>query len=378
MRKLLLLLLAFASPALVVEGQDIPLFSQKLTNAFIYNPAMAGHSFGSATASYRSNYANVAGAPENKFISIQSPFLDGRFGAGASLFQEDVNVMRNSYVSAAFAYHLPLGRFNRLSMGLGAEYNSLQLNPNMLSTLTDASDEVIQRYSSTTGKPDFSFGLMFENQFVLAGVSANRLSTAWFQDENLRSLSNYYTVFVQGKLPLRGGQDVLEPYFAFRKFSETNKTIDLGLFYTFNSKIIVGGAMRNGSVLNATAGFYVTKNLLLGYSREMILGDMNGFVGSSSEFTLRLDFNKKEPKGKFNSDYKSALSYRRKTLNTSGVGGKGGRSPKQLAKAQKRVAAYSPNKRYQNTAKLSGGRKSSMNKPKSKFKNKRRRPKHFR
>lgn len=357
-------------------AQDIPLFSQKLTNAFIYNPAMAGQSFGSLTASYRTNYSGVGQTFNNKFLSLQSPFLDGRVGAGVSVFQENVNVMTNSYFSGAFAYHLPVGRFNTLSMGIGAEYNSLRLNMNSLSSLIDASDEVLVRYSNTTGKPDFSFGLMFQNQYLIGGVSANRLSTAWFQEDSLKSLSNFYTVYLQGKLPLRGDQDMLEPYFAYRKFSESNQTVDLGLFYTFNSKILIGAAMRNWTVLSATAGFYVTKNLLLGYSREMIFGDVGGFVGSSNEFTLRLDFNKKEPKAKFSSDYKSSLSSRRKTLNTSGVGKtSGSRTPKQLSKAQKRVAAYSPNKRYQNMSKLSGGKKTHIKK--SPYK-KRKKPKHFR
>ena len=362
MRKGLLIFPTFILALSAVQAQDIPLFSQKLTNSFLYNPAMAGHSFGSFTASYRTNYSGVSNAPVTKFISIQSPFLNGRFGAGVNAFLEDVNVMSNAYYSGAFAYHLDIGRFNTLSMGVGAEYNSLRLRTGF-SDLVDPSDEVLTRYANMSGKMDFSFGIMYENRFLMAGFSANRLSTT-FQSTNSKTLSNYYSVYLQGKIPLRGEQDLLEPYFAYRKFSETNKTIDIGLFYTFNDKIIIGAAMRNGSVLNATAGFKVTKNLLLGYSREMILGDVGGFVGSSSEFTVRLDFNKQATKTKFNSDYKSALSYRRKTLNTSGVRKtSGGRTPKQLSRAQKRVSAYSPNKRYQNTAKLSGGKKTSNKNP---------------
>ena len=41
-------------------------------------------------------------------------------------------------------------------------------------------------------------------------------------------------------IPMRGGDDMLEPYAAFRKFSDTNNTWDLGLYYTYNDKIIAG------------------------------------------------------------------------------------------------------------------------------------------
>lgn len=364
MKKLLPLLLIGAS-TFSGWAQDIPLFSQKLTNSFMYNPAMAGHASGSLVTAYRTNYSGVAGAPTNYFLSFQTPIADGRFGAGMNLFKEKVNVLNNTYISGAFAYHLHIDRFNIISMGIGAEYNMMQFDQTQL-TRSDvlSGDLVLQRYMNNTSKPDFSFGVLYQNRFLKAGIAANRLSTAWFQAKDQRVLSSYYSGYVQGLIPLRGEQDLLEPYFAFRKFSETNDTYDIGLFYTFNDKLILGGAMRAGSVLNATVGYKLNKNLLVGYSREMITGNVGGFVGSSSEFTLRLDFGRQATAKKFNSDYRSSLSYRRKTLNTTGVRKTaGGRTPKQLNRAQKRVSAYSPNKRYQNMSKLSGGRKSMAKKP---------------
>lgn len=363
MKKLLPLLLIGASP-FSSWAQDIPLFSQKLTNSFMYNPAMAGHASGSLVTAYRTNYAGVDGAPKNLFLSFQTPIADGRFGAGMNIFQEKVNVLNNTYASAAFAYHLHIDRFNIISMGIGAEYNSLRFDQSKLVGTDISGDFVLQRYANNTSKPDFSFGVLYQNRFLKAGIAANRLSTAWFQAKDQRVLSSYYSGYVQGMIPMRGEQDLLEPYFAFRKFSETNDTYDIGLFYTINDKIILGGAMRAGSVLNATVGYKLNKNLLIGYSREMITGNVGGFVGSSSEFTLRLDFGRQATAKKFNADYRSALSYRRKTLNTTGVRkGAGGRTPKQLSRAQKRVSAYSPNKRYQNMSKLSGGRKTMAKKP---------------
>jgi len=67
---------------------------------------------------------------------------------------------------------------------------------------------------------------------------------------------------------------------------------------------------------------------VVGYSRENILGAVGGFVGSSNEFTLRYDFSDQTYKEKFKADYKSAISYRRKTLNSaSSKKTPGGHSP---------------------------------------------------
>jgi len=338
-----------------VTAQDIPLFSQKLTNAFMYNPAIAGNTFGSVTLSYRQNYGKVSGAPTNYFLSVHTPIANHKAGIGANFFQEDVTFLRNTYASAAFAYHIQFNdRFTKLSMGVSGEYNSIGLNGSKLSG-SELDPEYIALQQGNQNTYDFSFGLHFQNRYLKAGVAANRLKASWF--EETPTLSNYYSSFIQGLLPVRGGNDLLEPYVAYRQLSPTNSTVDVGLYYTFNEKITAGAAWRSGNVISATLGLHVSKYLTLGYSHENILGSVGGFVGSANEFTLRYDFNNESYKNRFQADYKSALSYRRKTLSAP-VGKVGVKSPQQAHRKQKKLSPYSPNKRYQSIKKL--GIKSSQ------------------
>jgi len=338
-----------------VTAQDIPLFSQKLTNSFMYNPAIAGNTFGSVTLSYRQNYGKVSGAPTNYFLSVHTPIANHKVGIGANFFQEDVTFLRNTYASAAFAYHIQFDdRFTKLSMGVSGEYNSIGLNGSKLSG-SELDPEYIALQQGNQNAYDFSFGLHFQNRYVKAGVAANRLKASWF--EETPTLSNYYSSFMQGLLPVRGGNDLLEPYVAYRQLSPTNSTVDVGLYYTLNEKITAGVAWRSGNVIGATLGLHVSKYLMLGYSHENILGSVGGFVGSANEFTLRYDFNNESYKNRFQADYKSALSYRRKTLSAP-VGKVGVKSPQQAHRKQKKLSPYSPNKRYQSIKKL--GVKSSQ------------------
>src|ERR1041385_4757795 len=87
-------------------AQDIPLFSQKLTNSLIYNPAIAGSTFGSTTYTFRKNYANVKGAPQDNLLSLHTPLLNYRLGVGGTVYQEQVNFIRSTFSSLAFAYHI--------------------------------------------------------------------------------------------------------------------------------------------------------------------------------------------------------------------------------------------------------------------------------
>lgn len=350
---LLLILLGLQSAA----GQDIPMFSQKLTNAFIYNPSFAGNGKGSITYSYRSNYSGVKGAPRNNFVSLHTPFANYRFGIGVNLFQEEVAAIKSTYGSLALAYHINFDRYSALSFGLAGEYNMLRLSNELISQ-NDGSDLILSRYGKGINTPDFSFGVNYQNRYIKVGFSANRLKTAWFQSDSSKNLANYYSASLQGTIPF--GNSSLEPYLAFRKFSESNQGFNVGLYYNHNKKITAGIAGRSGGVLNATLAYNITPAVMVGYTRETILGSVGGYTGSSNEFVLRLDFGDRASKQQYKNDYKSALSYRKKSAGSgSARKSTGSRNPKQLHKAQKRVSAYSPNARYQNMSKLSNGKKVS-------------------
>ncbi|HEY3402564.1 MAG TPA: PorP/SprF family type IX secretion system membrane protein [Ohtaekwangia sp.] len=353
MKRLLLLVFTTGMMNGLLQAQDIPLFSQKLTNSFMYNPAVAGHNFGSATFSYRKNYSQVAGAPVNYFLSMHTPIAKHRAGVGGNIYQEDVTFIRNTYASLAFAYHIRFDKFTTFSMGVSGEYNSMGTNGAPIADMENDDLEYNALLQGRMNTYDFSFGMLYQNRFMKAGISANRLANAWIEEQP--TLSNYYSAFAQGLIPVRGGEDLLEPYVAYRKLSEVNNTLDLGLFYTYNNVITAGASWRSGGVVGGTVAVRPTKFILVGYSHEIITGNVGGFVGSANEITLRLDFKNEDYKERFRADYKSSVSYRRKTISS---GKPGSSSPHKLHSKQKKVVPYSPNKRYQNIKKL-GVKKSS-------------------
>lgn len=332
-------------------AQDIPLFGQKLTNSFIYNPALAGHTFGSLTYSFKQNYNGVEDSPQNHLLSIHTPIANHRFGIGANVYDERVTFLHNTYASGAFAYHLPLNKLTTLSFGVSAELNSLRTdgNPNFIG---NREEEELERLRNGIRDYDFSFGAHFQNRYLKIGMASNRLATSWIKNDAQNILSGYFSVFAQGLLPLRNKEDLLEPYIAYRKLSGVSNILDLGIYYTYNNKITAGAAFRSRSVLSATLAFRLSEHLLLGYSREMITGNVAGFVGAANEFTIRLDFRSNDYKKRFRADYKSSVAYRRKTLSSSS-GKAGARGPKQARRKQKKLAPFSPNSRYQNIKKLS-------------------------
>lgn len=347
-------------------GQDIPLFSQKLTNSFIYNPAVAGHTFGSLTVSRRKTFGDFA---TNNFLSVHSPIANHRFGIGANVFTEKINFIENTYASAAFAYHLQLSRHNTLSMGLSAEYNTINFDGNQINFDGGDQDPFFSNFTGDNNI-DFSFGLHYQHQYFKLGFAANRLATSFIRDETESVLSNFYSVSASGLIPVRSGLDILEPTFNFRKLRDASDIWDIGAYYTYNNLILVGASYRAGDIISLTAGLRIAKKIMFGYSYETPNGDFD--LGNTNEFTLRFDFSNQTYQDRFRDDYKQALAFRRKTLSTASRRVKaGGRTPKALSKNLKRRTrgVKSPNSRYNSFKK----RPRNTNRYKSKSKKRRRR-----
>ncbi len=330
---------------------------------------MAGHTFGSLTFANRRNFNNVNGAAENNFLSFHTPFYDHKFGVGANIFRETVNFVDNTYASAAFAYHINFGSYNVFSMGVSAEYNSIGFDVG--NVIGDRSDPLL---GEKTNNLDFSFGVNYQHRYFKVGAAANRLATSLDVSNNASVLSEFYSGYAAGLIPFRGGDDILEPTFTFRKLSASNDIWDAGLYYTFNNIITLGGSLRKGDIINGAVGLKIAKKIFVGYSYEFVNNNLGSDVGPSSEIAIRFDFNDKSYKERFRKDYKSSLAFRRKTLSSAAKRTRvGSRSPKSFKKRQKgRLRNIkSPNSRYNNLKKL----------PKierRKFNNKKRRKRNYR
>jgi len=290
----LLLLLVIWGTSIQLMAQDIPLFSQKMTNSFIYNPAMAGLEHGSATLSHRSHFSNVSGAAKDNFFSIHAPFVDHHIGVGVNLFNEKVNFVNNIYASAAFAYHLELGAPGTLSLGLSTEYNSLGFDQSEV--IGDSDDPVIAERQS---RLDFSFGLNYQHPYFRLGISGNRMASLFDKGNKAHLLSGYYSGYAAGSLPVRGGDDLFEPTFTYRRLSEVTDIWSGGLYYTYDNLILAGIAYQKGDLLSFTAGVKVARKLWVGYSYEMINTTYKANLGSTSEITLRYDFKENHYRDRF-------------------------------------------------------------------------------
>jgi type IX secretion system PorP/SprF family membrane protein len=337
----------------VVLSQDVPVYSQKLTNSFLYNPSVAGNTLGSATLSYRQQWAGVEQSPRTTFFSIHTPFAKHRFGTGFNVYQEKAGVNENLFASGAFAYHLRFTDNNMFSMGLSVEYINTKINYTSIDVI-DLDDDLLNGNQPNANNVDFSFGLSYSSKYVKLGASANRLGSLVGLNDSTSQFSQFYSSFLNFTFPLAGDRDLIEPIIYYRKFANGTNQIDAGLYYTYKEIVTFGGSYRTGGAVGLTAAVRINKNILFGYSREVLSGNFTKAVGASNEFTLRLDFrdhNYYTKKKNAREISTKALALRRKTLSTYSKGSSFSRSQK-YKRTVKRNYIKSPNYRMEASKKL--------------------------
>lgn len=272
MKKALFIMAYAVAMSLTTLAQDVPVYSQKLTNSFLYNPSVAGNTLGSATLSYRQQWTGATGSPQTTFFSLHTPFAQHKMGTGFNVYRETAGVNDNLFASAAFAYHVRFTDHNLLSMGASGEVINSRINFSRVDAL-DMDDIYIAENQSALTKVDFSFGMSFSSKFLKVGASANRITSLTSIVDSLQQFPAFYSGYANVMLPLAGDRDLLEPLVFLRNLSNGKYQFDAGLYYTYNNRVTLGAAYRTGGAVSLTGAFRLGKSMYLGYSREMLSGN---------------------------------------------------------------------------------------------------------
>ncbi|MBL0742371.1 type IX secretion system membrane protein PorP/SprF [Chryseolinea sp. Jin1] len=271
-------------------AQDIPLFTQKLTNTFLYNPSVAGNTVGSITLSRRQYWSGVQGAPNVNLLSMHMPVNGYRFGTGLTLYQDNIGVSQVFSATGAFAYHMIMPNRRSFSLGVSAEYHQYRVVPSRVDVQSNVlSDPALLTKLSPTRGFDFSGGVSYYAPRLRAGASVNRLSAILgFGDTDI--FYPYLTAYAQGIFPMADKRHVLEPVLNYRSLTPGNHQFEGGLYYTFNKRITFGAAYRTGRTVSVTAAFQVYKNVTIGYTYEVMSSALNPALGGTHEAVVRFDF----------------------------------------------------------------------------------------
>lgn len=338
----------------LAQAQDVPLFTQKLTNSFLYNPSVAGNGLGSLTFSHRKNWSGVQGAPVTNYLGIHNPFAKDRFGMGINIYQEKAGIYETASAIAAFAYHIKITDTRSLSFGVSGEYCNFKINTSLVD-VDDLEDNLITG-NVPQGQADFSFGITYQSKNIILGASANRLTnlTRGLSDTPSQ-FPGFYSAYIHTSFPMRQAKDLLEPILTVREYINGQRQFDAGLYYSVNNILTLGGGYRTGGTISATLGIRVLDKFLIGYTRDINASSYGSSLNASNELTIRFDFKSQQ----YYSNHRNSrrintqtLALKRKTLTKYTTGGSPYKNTNTYKRSVKRNYQHSPNYRIDSSKKL--------------------------
>ncbi len=156
------------------EAQQDAMFTKYMFNTLNYNPAYAGtRGYLSLGALHRTQWWGIEGAPHSQTLWVHSPIKGDKIGLGFGLMNDIIGPTNSITANLSYAYHIPVGGMNRLSVGVQGGITNWRADWNKL----NAEQQFDQAYTGDVRPslwlPNFGVGLYFFNQnkyFVGVGV----------------------------------------------------------------------------------------------------------------------------------------------------------------------------------------------------------------
>ena len=276
--------------SLMAGAQTSPIFNQKMTDYFTYDPSRTGFSGGSAVFTHQQLSTGLQNAPQTDFFGAHTRLGFDQFGLGGSLYYQESGIIRTYRITASGAYHMKINDQYGLSFGLAPEITRGELNFQDLFVI-DMNDPVILNYGNKTDF-DVSSGIGLHHDRFDAGIVMNRMMSITQGLSSNRAFQGSYSVYVQGKVPVRSNFDVIEPMLFLNRFQDGTSQIDVGGFYNYENLLFLGAMYRTKSLVSMSLGYNVKNRVILGYSYQTPIGSSVSAIGSAHEITLRFNFNK--------------------------------------------------------------------------------------
>ena len=235
--KKLVFTLALVVTGWTAQAQQLPLVSNYLNTAHLFNPAFSGlDGKTEITVLNRRQWTDIQGAPETQFMAFNGNREDIKFGYSGYAFNDVTDIVSRAGFYGSYAWHVKFTDQNSLSLGLGAGYvnNTINvggirvqddLDPVLFSALNRGKFDLNFGFNLKFG--DFSFGAAVPNILAPKVDFSDNYVISPFQYQYMR----HYVVNTQYDVNLQKGLMTLSPFVTVRANEVTIPQVDAGLMF---------------------------------------------------------------------------------------------------------------------------------------------------
>ena len=282
--------------ALPVDGQQVPVTSQYLTNCLVINPAYAGtREVLSANLSYRKQWARINGAPQFQTLSLHSPVnKKERVSLGLMTDYLTYGVTKDVGIYGFYAYSIRYGH-GKLSMGLKAGFDLSNTNYNRLRFPDGNPADPLLSGDMKYSLPNMGVGFYYYTEKYFVGLSVPSLLTYKRDEADQFSVTPDYSLFrtylTAGTLVRVADMFKVKPSVLIRYSMHEPLEVDLNANLIFADMLWFGCSFRIAEkAAVALLDLQVTPQLKVGYSFDYQLGHLNNYTSGTHEVSLRYEF----------------------------------------------------------------------------------------
>jgi len=283
-----------------LQAQQDAQYTQYMYNTMSVNPAYAG-SRGqlSIAALYRSQWIGLDGAPKTQTLNLHSPIRNSRLGYGISIVNDNIGngVVQETYLDAVVSYTIDVSQTGKLSFGLKAGGNLLNLD---FEQLRNFDQEPIGAGADITNNfsPNFGFGVYYHTDRFYLGLSApNMLETDYFdnsqRDPNsvqFQSTERLNFYLITGYVFDLNYNFKFKPAFLMKAVGGAPLQLDFSGTFLYNEKFSFGAAYRWDAAASALFGFQISDQFMLGLAYDKEITELGGTRFNDGSFEVFLRF----------------------------------------------------------------------------------------
>jgi type IX secretion system PorP/SprF family membrane protein len=290
--KLIYLILSIVVFSGNLKGQPHPVSSLYMFDPMTINPAYTGVPVQfSATFIHRDQWVNLPGAPKTSTFTAQSSFFKSRVGVGLMFTSDKIGIHDDYGIFATYAYHLPINRNSKLSMGLQAGFNHLSSDFTKLRIRDFTDPNLFGRI--TKMNPNFGAGLYYYGERFYLGFSVpfmleNKLVDVESVLSEAKQSRNYY--FNGGYTFMPNPNYKITPSMLVRFQEGAPLGVDINVMTSYKEIIGLGASYRSNDAVIFLFQLQLFNNLHLGYAYDYTTSDLNQFSKGSHEILLNYRF----------------------------------------------------------------------------------------
>lgn len=271
-------------------SQQYPIFTQYMFNGLVINPAYTGsHESMAFTAATRSQWTDLAGAPQTEIFTVHSPIKFSRSSAGMFLTLDQLGETRQYMVYGTYAYRFPISKKGKIALGsqIGVSYYETNYTDLNIVSQDNNIDPVFQE-NNQRYLPNVGIGAYYYDDRLYIGLSTPGLINNKFNKDNYMELATqkrHYFLTAGYVFDLNHNLK-LKPNVLLKWVENGTFQYDINTNLLIKQMVWVGISYRMGDSVDALFGWNINERLAVGYSYGYPVNALQSFLTGTHELSI--------------------------------------------------------------------------------------------